>query len=110
MARVPWSQHHKHAHCYLRVMIRDRFFERPAQVLEETNIFRISRAGFEKIIDVAWVDEIEPAIRAKPPGRYDIDKTEPKPFSSSHASRPWGIAVRRQDPAAGSLTHLAALS
>ena len=59
-------------------------------------MFRISRSGSDEITDVAQVDEIERAIRANPPGRYDIFKIELKPRSSGHTRRPWGIAFRRQ--------------
>jgi hypothetical protein len=37
-------------------------------------MFRISQPGRRPIIDVAQVDEIEPAIRARRAGRYHIDQ------------------------------------
>ena len=59
-------------------------------------MFRISKDS-NTIIDVARIDEIEPAIRANPPGRYDIYKIGLRPLSSGRTRRPWGIAFKRQD-------------
>jgi hypothetical protein len=38
-------------------------------------MFRISK-GTNTVIDVAQVDEIEPAVKASKPGRYHVDQIE----------------------------------
>jgi hypothetical protein len=56
-------------------------------------LFRISQ-GIAKVVDVAQVDEIEPAIRASRPGRHQIDQIERDPLPSGQTSRRWGIAIK----------------
>jgi hypothetical protein len=60
-------------------------------------MFRISRNGQEPIVDVDAVEQIEPEIRALPPGRWRIDELPAKHFSSGHTSRRWGVGIKRAD-------------
>ena len=57
---------------------------------------RISK-DLKTVIDVAQVDQIEPAIRAEKPGRWHIDEISADPLPSGHTSRRWGVAIKRQD-------------
>jgi hypothetical protein len=59
-------------------------------------MFRISK-GTDTVIDVALVDEIEPAIRASKAGCYHVDQIERDPLPSGHTSRRWGVAIKRGD-------------
>ena len=59
-------------------------------------MFRISKDGLT-IIDVAQADEVERAIRALRPGRYDIGQFEQDAVPQGHIARYWGIAFKRQD-------------
>jgi hypothetical protein len=59
-------------------------------------MFRISKDQVT-VIEVAQVEEIEPAIRANPPGRYDIDEVELNPLQSGPTRGHWAIAFRRKD-------------
>jgi hypothetical protein len=43
--------------------------------------------------DVDRVQEIEPATRSIPPGRYDVDEM----FHSRHTSRRWGAVIKEAD-------------
>jgi hypothetical protein len=47
--------------------------------------------------DVDRVQEIEPAIRSIPPGRYDVDEISADPFPSGHTSRRWGAVIKEAD-------------
>jgi hypothetical protein len=49
-------------------------------------MFRISK-GTHTVVDVAQVGEIEPAIRAAEPGRYQLDEISADPLPSGHTSR-----------------------
>jgi hypothetical protein len=60
-------------------------------------MFRISSGGQEPVIDVASVDDVEPAIRAVEPGRWHIDQIERDPLPSGHKSRRWGDRIKRQE-------------
>jgi hypothetical protein len=50
-----------------------------------------------QVTDVAQADQIEPAVRAAKPGRYDIDQIEREPLPSGHTSRRWGVAIKGPD-------------
>jgi hypothetical protein len=60
-------------------------------------MFRISRNGQEPIINVDDLAQIEPEIRALPPGRWHIDELPAKPFASGHPARRWGVGIKRAD-------------
>jgi hypothetical protein len=59
-------------------------------------MFRISKSR-DNIIDVAQVDDIEPAIRASKPGRYHIDQIERDLLPSGHPSRRWGVGIKQRE-------------
>jgi hypothetical protein len=60
-------------------------------------MFRISRDGQEPVVDVDHVEQLEPAVRSSPPGRYHIDEISADPLPSGHTSRRWGVGIRRPD-------------
>jgi hypothetical protein len=49
-------------------------------------MFRISK-DTQTVIDIAQVDEIEPAVRASKPGRYHVDDISAYPLPSDRTSR-----------------------
>jgi hypothetical protein len=59
-------------------------------------MFRISK-DLNTIIDVAQVDQIEPALRVLKPGRYHVDEISAESLPSGHASRRWGIGIKNAD-------------
>jgi hypothetical protein len=59
-------------------------------------VYRILKDGVT-IIDVAEADEVERAIRALRPGRYDIGQFEQDTDPPGRIARHWGIAFKRQD-------------
>jgi hypothetical protein len=61
-------------------------------------MFRISKET-NTVVDIAQVDEIEPAIRASKLGRYHIDQIERDPLPSGHTSRRWGVGIKRDEGA-----------
>jgi hypothetical protein len=63
-------------------------------------MFRISRDGQEPVVDVAQVEEVEPAIRSSEPGRYHIDQINREPLPSGHTSRRWGVGIKSPDGSA----------
>jgi hypothetical protein len=63
-------------------------------------MFRISKDP-HTAIDVAQVDEIEPAVKASKPGRYHVDEISADPLPSGHSSRRYGVAIKKKD---GSVT------
>jgi hypothetical protein len=60
-------------------------------------MFGISRSGSDEIADGDWVDQIEHALRSRPPGRYHVNQLERDPLPSGHSSYRWGLAIRMQD-------------
>ena len=60
-------------------------------------MFRISRAGQERIINVDSVEKLAPEIHAPPPGRYHVDEISAVPLPSGHTSRRWGVGIKRAD-------------
>jgi hypothetical protein len=57
-------------------------------------MYRISRNGEEPIVIVDDVGQVEPEIRALPPGRWRIDELPAKLFSSGHTARRWGVGIK----------------
>jgi hypothetical protein len=60
-------------------------------------VFRISRNGQEPIVNADDVEQIELAIRALPPGRWQIDELSAKLFSSRRTARRWGVGIKHTD-------------
>jgi hypothetical protein len=40
------------------------------------------------------VEQIKPALRSSPPGRYDIEKISVDPLTADRTSRHWGVGVK----------------
>jgi hypothetical protein len=59
-------------------------------------MFRISK-DLNTVIDVAQVDEIEPAVRASKPGRYHVDETSADLLPAGHSSRRWEVVTKQRD-------------
>jgi hypothetical protein len=57
-------------------------------------MFGISQNTEEPVIDVAQVDEIEPAVRGSKPGRYHFDQIEREPLPTGHTSRRSGVRIK----------------
>jgi hypothetical protein len=53
--------------------------------------------GEEPIVYVDTLEEIEPAIQRRQPGRWQIDEFRAKPFPSGHTSRRWGVGIKLAD-------------
>ena len=60
-------------------------------------MLRISRDGHDPIIDVETVEQIEPNIRARGPGGYQVDEISADPLPSGHTSRRWGVGIKKAD-------------
>jgi hypothetical protein len=60
-------------------------------------VYRISQNGQQPIIDVDGLEDIEPALRSRPPGRYDLDEISADPLQTGRTSRAWGVAVKFPD-------------
>ena len=52
-------------------------------------MYRISQSGQEPVVDVDTVEQLEPAVRSLPPGRWHLDQIERDPLPSGHTSRRW---------------------
>jgi hypothetical protein len=57
-------------------------------------MFRISRRDGD-VTDGPFVEQVEPAIRSSPTGRYHIDEISADTLPSSHTSRRWGVGIMR---------------
>jgi hypothetical protein len=64
----------------------------PGERISSTS--RIS-AELNNVVDVAQVDDIEPAHRALKPGRYHVNQIERDPLPSGHTSRRWGVGIKQ---------------
>jgi hypothetical protein len=72
---------------------------RPSTASEPGTIamFRISRNGYNPILVVDRVADIQPAIRSLEPGRYYIDEIAREPRHAGQESRHWGIGIKQFD-------------
>ena len=70
----------------------------PRHLHNETHMFRACLRDGE-VTDVPSLDQIEPAIRSSPPGRYHIDEISPDPLASGHTPRRWGVVINWRDGA-----------
>jgi hypothetical protein len=52
---------------------------------------------FSAGVDVAQVDDIEPAVRGGKAVLWQIDQIERDPLRSGHTSRRWGVGIKKQD-------------
>jgi hypothetical protein len=59
--------------------------------------YRISRTGYEPIIDVDTVEALEQAFRSSEPGLYHVDEISSDPLPSGHTSRRWGVGIKPHD-------------
>ena len=60
------------------------------------SIYRVSRSGQQPITDVDTVEAVEAVVRARGPGRYDVDEHSLDPFPGTHV-----FAVAVYDPSPG---------
>jgi hypothetical protein len=60
-------------------------------------MYRITHRRHELVVDVEGVDQLEPVICSRAPGRYHIDVISADPLPSGHSSRRWGVAIRHPD-------------
>jgi hypothetical protein len=60
-------------------------------------MFRIFNKSARLYVDVNTADEIEPAIRSRPPGLYVVDEMPLNPFPSGLTARRWGIGIKSAD-------------
>ncbi len=58
---------------------------------------RTNPNGREPDIGVDTLDQLEPAIRSSEPGRYHVDQIERDRLPSGHASKRWGVGIKRAD-------------
>ena len=58
---------------------------------------RISHIARRTAVDIDSIDEVEPAIASRKPGRYHIDQISAEPLPSGHTSRRWGIGIKGTD-------------
>ncbi len=60
-------------------------------------MFRISYNCQEPVVDVDSIEQIEPAIASRKPGRYHVDEISADPLPRRHTSRRWGVGIKRAD-------------
>ncbi len=60
-------------------------------------MFRISRNGHGPFVEVESVAQIVPAVRSRPPGLYAIDEMSADPLLGRHATRRWGLGIKKAD-------------
>jgi hypothetical protein len=59
-------------------------------------VFRISKSRHQ-VIDVAQVDQIEPAVKPSKARRYHVFELKADPLPSGRGSRCWGVGIKWAD-------------